>query len=247
MSIEYPEIHSGVESETILDGVFGEEICDIYLCRKEVWKVHNEIGYEVSNLGRVKGKDVDFLKFFDDGHGYLKTRIKNKGRRLHRLVWETFCGPIPDDLWINHKNGIKSDSKLLNLEITTPAENTQHAFRTGLITRKENGEFHQAKLTLFEVIEIRKLLESGGGNTEIAQRFNISHGAISAIKSGYSWKFLGSANFPRKKRKRFTKAEILDVLCLLSEGVTQVKIAEKYGVEQDRISKIKFGKIKSID
>lgn len=46
----------------------------------------------------------------------------------------------------------------------------------------------RAKLTPGEVIEIRKLLEQGVPQVEIAKQFNVSRGNISAIYLGRSWK-----------------------------------------------------------
>ena len=48
-------------------------------------------------------------------------------RRVHRVVWEAFNGPIPDRLEINHKNLIRTDNRLDNLELLTHQQNIQHA------------------------------------------------------------------------------------------------------------------------
>ena len=43
---------------------------------------------------------------------------KHKGGRLHRLIWEDFYGcEIPKGYVIHHKNGIKSDNCILNLQL----------------------------------------------------------------------------------------------------------------------------------
>ena len=48
-------------------------------------------------------------------------------RGVHRVVWEAFNGPIPDRLEINHKNLIRTDNRLENLELMTHQQNIQHA------------------------------------------------------------------------------------------------------------------------
>jgi hypothetical protein len=43
--------------------------------------------------------------------------------RLHRWVWETFMGPIPEGLEINHIDHNKLNNSLSNLELVTHREN----------------------------------------------------------------------------------------------------------------------------
>ena len=48
---------------------------------------------------------------------------KKKFYRLHRLVWETFVGPIPKGLVIHHKDHNKGNNSLKNLSLVTYREN----------------------------------------------------------------------------------------------------------------------------
>jgi hypothetical protein len=51
---------------------------------------------------------------------------------VHRIVASVFCHhPDGSDI-VNHKDGIKTNNKALNLEWCTPTENNNHAVRMGL-------------------------------------------------------------------------------------------------------------------
>jgi hypothetical protein len=101
----------------------------------EIWKSIKgfENIYEVSNLGRVKsigyGKSK-ILKGRIGSSGYLMVSLykdkKIKGRSIHSLVAEMFLNHKPNgmSLVVNHKNNIKTDNVLDNLEIITQRENT---------------------------------------------------------------------------------------------------------------------------
>jgi hypothetical protein len=101
----------------------------------EIWKTHSS-GYEVSSLGRVKGKLVEFLKPHINGDGYPAVGIcvdnVAKGKCMHRLVAETFLGDIPYGMVVNHKDGNKLNPNLSNLEIISCKQNSIHAYKMGL-------------------------------------------------------------------------------------------------------------------
>jgi len=95
--------------------------------------------YEVSNLGRFRNRFSQAV-LSTRKHGakraYTGVTTCYKGFTkvvlLHRLVGEAF---IPNPLnkpFVNHKNGIKTDNRLDNLEWCTRSENMQHAWNTGL-------------------------------------------------------------------------------------------------------------------
>lgn len=65
--------------------------------------------------------------------GYRKVSFWIKGKLsqhlAHRLILGVFCGK--SNLQVNHKNGIKSDNRLDNLEYMTAKENVHHAWASG--------------------------------------------------------------------------------------------------------------------
>lgn len=112
--------------------------------KKEVWKsIPGYDGqYDVSNVGRVRsyyrteGRPHKVLKTFLHPLGYMILRLFKDGEyknwRVHQLVALAFL-PNPDNKKIvNHKNGVKHDNKVDNLEWVTKHEDIQHAYDIGL-------------------------------------------------------------------------------------------------------------------
>lgn len=101
----------------------------------EVWKDVFGYGgdYQVSNLGRVrscKRKSWKILKPIKLRNGYEAVNLYSDKRRLeyvHRLVAEAFI-PNPNEyLYVNHKNEVKTDNRVSNLEWCTAFYNNHYS------------------------------------------------------------------------------------------------------------------------
>jgi hypothetical protein len=66
-----------------------------------------------------------------DSHHYPQIALCKNGvyarKRVHRIMWEAFNGPIEGRLEVNHKNLKRDDNRLENLELLTHQANVQHA------------------------------------------------------------------------------------------------------------------------
>lgn len=100
----------------------------------EGWK--DVVGYEglykVSSHGRIINQSGKIHAVCINRLGYCKLLLCNNGNRkhylVHRVVAENF---IPNPLnypQINHKNGIKSDNNIENLEWCTSSQNNKHKY-----------------------------------------------------------------------------------------------------------------------
>lgn len=105
---------------------------------KELWKqVSNFENYSVSNLGKVRNDKQRRLKATRLDHdGYEKVDLYSNGNRktyrVHRLVAENFIPNDSNKPVINHKDGIKTNNQVSNLEWVTEKENVVHAFQHNL-------------------------------------------------------------------------------------------------------------------
>ncbi|MBR6289194.1 MAG: HNH endonuclease [Acholeplasmatales bacterium] len=143
--------------------------------------------YLISNYGRIYHKILrSFLNINIDSKGYsykpLATIYGQRNYRVHRLLMESFAYvPGCEELTVNHKNGIKNDNMITNLEWATFSENIKHAWETNLRDRVWSLSDEEIQTINNICIDLQNgTLQS----KEIANKYNVSINLVDSIKYG---------------------------------------------------------------
>lgn len=144
--------------------------------------------YAVNRMGEVYSYYLDRLMKPKNQRGYREVALLNsignkKFFMVHRLVFMTFVGPIPENMEVNHIDGKKSNNWLENLEVVTSSENKLHAFRIGL--KSMVGEKHNnLKLNDSAIVDIITSKEMG---KVLAEKYGVCRSMVSRIRHGKAW------------------------------------------------------------
>lgn len=102
----------------------------------------------IRSNGRKDNRKGKKLKPATDKDGYLKITLSNNYKRksycVHRLVARAYLKDYDEKLQVNHKNGIKTDNRVENLEMVSLQQNIKHSIKTGLkpkLKRDRLGRF----------------------------------------------------------------------------------------------------------
>lgn len=131
----------------------------------------------VSNQGQVKNyKNKILPQHLRNGYNavslYNPDTKKSNTSNVHRLVALAFVPNPEKKKFVNHKNGIRTDNRVENLEWSTPIENTAHAFATKL-TKPHTKKVHQYTIENVYIKSFNSIreaeLETGVGNRGISK------------------------------------------------------------------------------
>jgi|WetSurMetagenome_2_1015567.scaffolds.fasta_scaffold48891_7 hypothetical protein len=193
---------------------------------KEIWKtvVGYEGYYEISDLGNVRSlervieyelktqsgtvikrvvKKSKLLKVHIANTGYYTTDLQVNGIRqtvaIHRLIAEAFIPNPENKATVNHKDGVKTNIAISNLEWATFSENNKHAVNNGLRESPWTGIFgskHPQSKPVVQLDKTGNVLNRFANAREAQVKTGASYKHISSCclgkrisTGGYCWKF----------------------------------------------------------
>ena len=147
-----------------------------YLVDVEAGIVYGRFGRPVGSMTRT-----GYLQVFRGG-------ADGRSIQAHILVWTAEHGPIPDGLEINHRNGVKTDNRIANLELVTRSDNLRHAYALGLRERRTGERGPNARLTWEIVRSIRQRITAGERRADLAAEHGVHLNTVNLIAAGKTWK-----------------------------------------------------------
>lgn len=125
-------IHNGLKGKIVYG--FKWELVPHSPIVGEMWKdidpalIEGTVGYKISSEGRLCNHRGRVTAGFEGSRGYLWHKVKGVAHQTHVLVAKTFLPNFKNKPNVNHRNGHKKNSRLYNLEFSTPSEQGLHKF-----------------------------------------------------------------------------------------------------------------------
>ena len=160
--------------------------------------------YYISKCGKIlstkiykKGK---IRALFKSRNGYIRVRLSNGGLikyyLVHRLLAKTFIPNPRKKPQVNHKNGIKDDNRLENLEWCTHSENQKHRF--SYLGHKAIKGFNNICSKKVQQLDLQNnLIKIWGSIMDVERELKINNASISQVcqdkrktAGGFKWEYL---------------------------------------------------------
>ena len=174
------------------------------MATSEVWKdvVGYEGIYQVSNKGNVYSVERTNSRGIEVGGRTLKP-IYNKGynqvglykngkmetKQVHRIVAEAFIINPNGFPQVNHKDEVKDNNNVENLEWCTSKHNVNHGTRIERITQKKSKKVMAVNVETGEVLTFNSITEAGRRGYSIGCVSLASRGVYYGgnLYKGYRW------------------------------------------------------------
>lgn len=191
--------------------------------------------YLISNYGRVYSTSREggsIRKPILDEHGYHRIHLRlsdGKGRYfpVHRLVMYAFAYISGcEKLQVNHKDTIKTNNFIGNLEWCTCKENIQHSVKMGTFGALA-GNSNNITTTDDQVRKVCEMWITGYSARDISETTGVTLSNISNIVGGARSNISSEYNLTRRTIHHFTDKQIHDICKFFQDNL------QKYGKIKD--------------
>ena len=212
---------------------------------QETYIEHPNLMLLVSDLGNCKYLNGTPATIYTSTYKSVSAAFKESGvvkqLAIHRVVAETFHGPIPKGYVVNHLDCDKHNNAASNLQICTPSENSHHAILNGRCVIR-TGEDKSDKFTEEDVLYIYSRFKEGCSNEELANKFKVNFRTISQLRLGTRWSAFYAEHlnhyYPPRSFGPLSDQQVEEILKLKAEGKTNKQVAELFGIDPSTVSRI---------
>jgi hypothetical protein len=153
------------------------------------YKVYKD--YKFYENGDIESPNGRFIKPYLTPKGYHLVRIKLDGKwtctLVHTIVAKAWLGEPLTGFEVDHKNNIRTDNRVSNLQYLTKSENNRKAYLSG---NRDVSGFKNAncKVNPTQVYEVCELIEKGLTNQQCFTFTSVCKTTIGKIRSGKSFR-----------------------------------------------------------
>lgn len=210
----------------------------------EVWKevtLEDFKHYLVSNKGRVWNSRYNReLTPYPSHDGYptvqLHNTIKNvRTVRVHRLVALAFIPNPENKETVNHKDAVKTNNHVNNLEWMTDEENRQHAYDNGLMHRGliERNKWIEEK----HLGDIKEYLKQGYSVYRIADILGCHYNPIKTLQESHNLIKGEPVVKPYYSLMKLSEEQIEEAYGLFKQGMRFKELSEKYDCQKNTMAR----------
>jgi hypothetical protein len=180
----------------------------------------------------------------DCGYGMFCLTPLRRSVRAHRVAYEFTFGEIPPGLCVLHSCDNPPCCNPRHLSLGTRADNNLDRDRKGRHIPFIGQDHPRTKLVDSDVVEIRRLVETGMKHADIGKMFGVKDITVTAIANRRIWKHINDPFHHEPKAKIIlTESDVIEIRKLEASGVVHRIIAERFGVGRETVTAIANRKI----